>query len=122
MVAFGIQLDTLALVNRLSTDTALRQSQVQADKRSIKQASRGVPSDLKRSRPGLKSGERPEGSRGKAQKQPATPNPATAPNDSAVKEGKPLRKAQPNRRVRHEKQEDVAAQSQAESGKKSIHA
>ncbi len=75
MVAFGIQLDALALVNRLSTDTALRQSLVQAaTKVDQGQASRGVPSESSNEAAGVKSGEDQKGAAGKAQKQPATPN------------------------------------------------
>jgi len=78
MVAFGIQLDTLALVNRLSTDPALRQSSSRPQQKSIKGKRPWRTVGVFKRSGGLKSGEDQKGSRGKAQKQPATPN-RTAP-------------------------------------------
>ncbi len=118
MVAFGIQLDALALVNRLSTDTALRQSLVQAaTKVDQGQASRGVPSESSNEAAGVKSGEDQKGAAGKAQKQPATPNPATPPNDSAAKEGKQTPEGSTKPQGETGNKKDVAAQSPSESGK-----
>src|SRR6266581_1535922 len=89
MVAFAIQLDTLALVNRLSTDTALRQSLVQAAKKVDQgQPSVGVSSRSSNEAAGVKSGEDEKGGAGNAQKKLAGPNPATTPIDAAPKEGK----------------------------------
>jgi hypothetical protein len=87
MVAFVVQLDAIALVNRLSTDTQLRQSLVQAAKNVGQQPpSTGSPaqpaSDAAAANP---TGDQPGSARNPAKKTPG-PGPATTANDSTPKD------------------------------------
>jgi hypothetical protein len=85
VVAFAIQLDSIALLNRLSTDSQLRQSLVQAAGKNIDQSKS----------PGATSSQIPDGSSevkapedmnrsGIAQKKPAAANPPAVPTESGV--------------------------------------
>ena len=88
LVAFAIQLDSIALVNRLSTDTQLRQALVNAGKK-IDQGtpSGGTPSQTSGGAPGSKSPEDPKQNAANDQKKLPAPNTTTAPAETAVKPG-----------------------------------
>ncbi len=89
MVAFAIQLDTIALVNRLSTDTQLRQSLIEAAKKVDQgKPSGGVSSQSSNEAAGVKSGEDQKGGPGNTLNKSPAPNPAINPNDAAPKAGK----------------------------------
>src|ERR1700680_2599870 len=88
-VAFAIQLDAIGLINRLSTDTQLRQSLIQTAKNiDQRQPSAGVSSQSSSELAAAKSAEDQKGSAGSLQKKSAAPNLPTSPDNSAPKDTK----------------------------------
>ncbi|HEY6946692.1 MAG TPA: hypothetical protein VI431_16260 [Candidatus Acidoferrum sp.] len=112
VVAFAIQLDSIALVNRLSTDTQLRQSLVQ----SAKGIDQGKPSAAAPSQTPSGSAEaNPSGgsnqSAANAQKKPPVSNPAAAANDTVPQSEKSAPKDTGKPMDNAESQKDAAAAS-----------
>jgi hypothetical protein len=89
LVAFAIQLDSIALVNRLSTDTQLRQALVNAAKK-IDQGtpSGGAPSQTSSGTSGSKTSDDSKQTAASDQKELPASNTTTTPAETAVKPGK----------------------------------